>query len=223
MTLISLIDKITTNPTTKYSWRTYNANLSTISIFVVLFVGLATIYLGIQTGYVLVEIKELNERQFGSENFPPRMIFDGGDVILQGGINSFFDLKEPVFVGAISNHYLDFTITDASLNNINGKFGECYFKADPEIKTWIDSSTVWTPRGDMKPIKPELIMKYSVNTPFIAKMNSNSSLVSHIVGGIKYEITVVDIQDPSQKFSESHYADLLVYAPSDQTEKFSSC
>lgn len=196
--------------------------LTKVSIIIAIAIGIPVIYLGIQTGFVLDEIRSINTRQLEIENFEPIFDIEGSYINFLGSGFPKYELNDGITFTAVTNHYLKFTVTNVTISYLNQNFAPCYFKSGPEFSLWRTSSIVLSPNGESKQIEPELQINFEAFGNFRTQMNEDEGILFDL-GSIIFDIHVEDIQDENKQYDLQTYTDLVVLIPPRLYDTIQNC
>lgn len=98
-------------------WKKSENKLMIISIIVALTIGIPTIYLGLETGFVLEEIKKVNDRQFEIQNFQWDLFGNVSPLVLENRSYNNESLNQKISLSIVSPHYLKIVVTSVEIQN----------------------------------------------------------------------------------------------------------
>jgi len=197
--------------------------LGRISIIAAIIIGGSTVFLGFQTGFVLDEIKSIEQKNLEIENFPPIFDIEGNYIQFLGNGYPKYEYNNGITVTAVTNHYLKFTVTDVTIKYLNSNFAPCYFVSEPDIKLWRPSSIVLSPNGESKQLEPEITIDFIAFGKFHNTRYDKDEGVLHDLGSVIFDIQVEDIQDNTKKYLLQPHASLVVRIPNNLSDSIQNC
>ena len=201
----------------------HSINLQTISIFVMLFVGGATIFLGVQTGFVLDEIRDYNRAQFEIENYDPIPSFDVTEILLyrNNGSVKKYDF-EGIHVDAISPHPLRFSVLNSTMKQSEA-FDYCLFDDPPDVSLWRTNYVYWNTDEESKILEVDLIADYKISSEYIVpSYRMDEKTIKALTGGVEFWIEVIDLQT-KERYYHRVVSDIILKISHDEMDVFSNC
>lgn len=148
--------------------------------------------------------------QYFIENFDPFVTASGGEVKIYGGYYPSYNSEPEIKVGAATNHFLSFTVTNVKFLG-GSTLSNCYFTKKPDdVKLWTNSPTIVGKNGNLESLKPFVAMDFSVNSTYWDSLYTNEKKIPSVVGTLIYDIEIADLQDTSKKhLHEQVYGDII--------------
>lgn len=150
-----------------------------------LLVGIATIYLSIQTGMLLSEIKKINEREFTIENFPLEVYATSTNIFVQQKAYDREPLTITLSVSALSPHHLKIIVEDVYLSPSNSA------TLDEEPELIFEKPVIKFFPKELSNIDIQLPVRLNLNPiPFTDIISAGHN----DLGTVTIKIKVIDIQ-----------------------------
>ena len=159
----------------------------------------------------------INIQQISIENFEPYVTAAGGEMQIHGSINPSYNYEPEIKVGAKTNHFLNFSITDVKFLD-GSTFSNCYFIKKPDVKLWQKPFTIVGTNGALESLKPFVMMDFSVNSTYWDTMYGNEiKTPPSIVGELIFDIDISDLQDKTKNhLHQQVYVNLIANLSSTQ-------